>query len=296
MINEIFDILACPFCVGSLEKINTGVRCNNCRTEYLYTTSDSLDLRLKKQKKYQLDFELQTELLPKAGFPFEPLSENLTPEVDFSTINIPFHLDKKILSYFPKAKSQDSLMLDLGCGTTIHREVCELSGFRYVGLDYHSPQAEILGDAHSLPFKDSSFEFILSIAVLEHLRFPFVAIREAYRVLKFGGKFIGTVAFLEPYHEKSFYHYTHLGVFNMLKFGRFIIEKIAPSENWSVLSANAKMGLFPKMPLFLSKSIVLPVEMLHKFWLKMGVIFGKKNINAHLCNTTGAFTFIAHKQ
>ncbi|MGH2403025.1 MAG: class I SAM-dependent methyltransferase [bacterium] len=101
------------------------------------------------------------------------------------------------------AAAADALALDLGCGETFHRPACEHAGYTYVGLDHASDQATVLGDAHALPFKDNSVDFILSLAVFEHIRYPFVAIPETHRVLRPGRPFIGTVAFLEPYHGAS---------------------------------------------------------------------------------------------
>lgn len=293
---NIWKIIACPQCGASLVESQQCATCSGCQSKYEYNQSGVIDLRLQQRKTYQYDFSLGTRLLPESGFDFSILPENSNPEVDFSGYVVPFHLTREILSYFPKAKTDHSLMLDLGCGNGVHKDVCVNAGFDYVGLDYDSSEASILGDAHALPFKDDSFEFILSIAVLEHIRFPFVSMKEAYRVLKPNGIFIGTVAFLEPFHGDSYYHHTHLGTYNSLHEGGFRIERICPSDKWSVLIAQANMSLFPKMPPFISKSLVMPLQILHKTWWKLGNIFSPKASEAiRARDTTGAFTFIARK-
>ena len=174
----------CPNCGMALHKSNPKVTCSRCQSQYECDEFGTFDLRLQRQKVYHYEFELGTPLNFQTGFDFDVLPLISNPEVDYSFFNIPHHLTREVLSHFPKAKTDGSLMLDLGCGSTIYRGVCEHAGFEYVGLDYKSNKATILGDGHSIPFKDGSFEFVLSIAVLEHIRFPFVMMKEAYRVLK----------------------------------------------------------------------------------------------------------------
>jgi len=293
--DNVWKVLVCPYCEKILTKIEKGAKCNYCQLVYEYTSSGSLDLRLQRIKKSHYEFDLEGGLPPCPDFNFQVLLDNANPEVDFSNVDVPYHLSREMISYFPKAKSPDSLMLDIGCGNAIHREICKHAGFEYVGLDFDSANAPILGDAHSLPFKDESFEFIISIAVLEHIRFPFVKMKEAYRVLKPTGKFIGTVAFLEPFHGNSYYHHTHLGVYNSLNEGGFKVEYIAPSTKWVVLLAHAGM-LFPKMPSFLSKLLMMPLQLLHRLWWGIGSIWKKKDLgNIRLISTTGSFTFIARR-
>lgn len=43
-------------------------------------------------------------------------------------VRIPKHLGADILSHFPRARTQESLALDLGCGDGLHREICEHAG------------------------------------------------------------------------------------------------------------------------------------------------------------------------
>jgi SAM-dependent methyltransferase len=301
--SNVWQILRCPQCGHSLEKVGKrqNARGPGCHTKYTREKrSGSLDLRLKGPKIQAVEFELGTPLPSARTLDFKPLTTRSRPEVDFSGLDVPVRLTRELLSYIPKARSKDSLVLDLGCGNAAHREVCEHAGYEYLGLDYNSRRASILGDAHSLPFKDNSFEFILSIAVLEHIGFPFVMMSEAHRVLKPQGKFIGTVAFLVPLHggrAPSFYNYTHLGTLNSLQSGGFEVEHIAPEEEWTGLVSLASMGLFPGVPSPLIKLVVSPLQSLRKLCWRVGRAVGSKEATAQdrLLTTTGGFTFIAFK-
>ena len=73
-------------------------------------------------------------------------------------------------------------------------------------MDYAHSEADLLADAHAIPFADDSFDCIFSYAVLEHLHNPFVALSEVARVLRPGGWFIGTVSQGEPFHSSYFHH------------------------------------------------------------------------------------------
>lgn len=296
---NVWSLLACSHCGGALTGTPSAAGCPGCGLAYQQTTTGALDLRLQKTRKYSLDFELGAPVEPDGALQIEPLTPNNRPEVDFGSMAVPFHMTRELMSYLPKARSRDSLMLDLGCGDAVHKELCEAAGFQWVGADYDpTSKAAILADAHALPFRDDSFECILSVAALQLFRYPFVAMKEAHRVLKPGGVFIGTVAFLETFHG-SLYHHTHLGAINTLQYGGFTVEKLAPSEEWSALTAQASMGLFPKMPGFMSRSIVYPVHLLHRLWWKVGSLV-TRNPNARnevrIRNNTGAFSFVASKR
>lgn len=296
IIHEIWDILACPFCNNSLVEIKNGARCMGCNEEYYYNDNNQLDLRLKKNKICSSQFMLGTDLLEGNKIEFEVLKKNTSSQVDYKNFKAPRQFTKELMSYFPMAKNS-GIMLDLGCGNTVHREVCEHAGFKYIGLDYGSPEALILGDAHALPFKDNSFDFLLSISMLQYLRFPFVAIKEIYRIIKLGCTFIGSVSFLEPFHGTC-YHYTHWGIFNLLQFAGFDIKYIAPSKKWSVLKAQSCMMLFPRLPRWIAKTLVMPLYIIHRLWWKLGCLIARRDRASEknrILFSTGSFCFVSSK-
>ena len=296
---NVWTALTCSFCNQDLSITASGAQCPGCHLHYQYTPAGALDLRLQRAKKYQLEFEVGAPLFSDDSLQVEPLQVASKPAVNFTGMQIPSHMTRELMSYFPKARLPGSLMLDLACGSGVHRGVCERAGFEWVGADYgDTSKAPILADAHALPFKNEAFECILSVAAIQLFRNPFVMMKEAYRVLKPGGIFLGTVAFLEPFHDEGYYHHTHLGTASSLQYGGFKVDKLAPSEEWSALAAQASMGLFPRMPPMMSQAIVYPVQLLHKLWWKLGSVITRNpnaSSNIRIRNTTGAFSFVASK-
>ena len=286
-------ILACPSCGGELRVFDAGAACSGCGTTYRRAAIGMLDLRLQKPRAQTIAFELGVPLA-QADIKCAPLAVKAPPDVDFSLVEVPRHMTRELLSYFPKARSKGSLALDIGCGAAIHRAICEHAGFEYVGLDYDSERATLLGDAHAAPFKNDSFEFVLSVAMLHLVQYPWLVAREAHRVLKPQGRLVGTVAFLEPFHSDGYYHHTHLGTLNTLRSAGFRVEVLAPSVEWTVLVAQAQMALFPGMPRTLARAIVRPVDWLHRAWWAR-VSRADPDRHRRVRNTTGAFSFVATK-
>ncbi|HXO27633.1 MAG TPA: class I SAM-dependent methyltransferase, partial [Thermoanaerobaculia bacterium] len=283
--------------------------------------SGQLDLRLRHPQRRQLELTL-----PAAGAPLDtawldpgPLRPNPAPEIDVSRVAGPCHLPRDLRSWFPRAAASGvaapagpaaggagaaageggtgadrELALDLGCGAQVHQEVCELAGFEYVGLDYSTPEAMLLGDAQALPFRDGAFGFVLTVAVLEHVPFPLLMMREAHRVLRPGGRLLGTVAFLEPFHQDSLHHHTHLGALHALRFAGFRVDAIAPSGGWSGLVAQAHMGLFPRSPRWLARLLVGPLLALHRLWWRVGRLADPGATESRrLLKNSGAILFLA---
>jgi SAM-dependent methyltransferase len=277
--DRVWSVLACPHCGAPLARTAAGARCGRCGAELGHAPTGQLDLRPRHPLRRQLELTLPAPGTPLAtdGIDWGPLRPNPAPEIDVSRVAGPCHLPRDLRSWFPRAKTAGAaagagreLALDLGCGAQVHQEVCELAGFEYVGLDYSTPEAMLLGDAQALPFRDGAFGFVLTIAVLEHVPFPLLMMREAHRVLRPGGRLLGTVAFLEPFHQGSLHHHTHLGALHALRFAGFRVEAIAPSGGWSGLVAQAHMGLFPRSPLWLARLLVAPLLALHRLWWRVG--------------------------
>ena len=290
---SIKNILQCPFC-SSREFTDTveSYECKVCKSSYRFNKGQ-LDLRLQKQKVVDIPFAIGDDFV--IDHSFDPLKINEYSQLKFNYKKVPSHLTRELLSYFPKGDGRNSLALDLGCGNGIHKDVIETAGYKYVGFDYNSNSADILGDAHSLPFADNSIDFILSMAVLEHIKFPFIYSKEIYRVLKPNGTLIGSVAFLEGFHSHSYYHHTHYGTYNTLDSAGFNNITVAPNARWHVLKAQSSF-LFPKLPRRLSRLIIFPVYLFSRIWFVFLSLIKRKNMEGkRILSQSASFFFIARK-
>ncbi len=109
-------------------------------------------------------------------------------------------------------KYKDGIVLDCGSGKRpVYFE--NVVNFEIVGYD----TTDVRGVGEVLPFKDNSFDAVLSIAVLEHVKDPFQCAKEISRVLKPSGKLMCGVPFLQPLHgyPHHYYNMTSQGIENL---------------------------------------------------------------------------------
>lgn len=96
----------------------------------------------------------------------------------------------------------EGLVLDCGAG---RRPVYYSNVVNYEIVDYDT--TDVIGVAEKLPFKNGSFDGVISASVLEHVRNPFACASEIIRVLRPGGRLFCAVPFLQPEHGYPHHYY-----------------------------------------------------------------------------------------
>jgi SAM-dependent methyltransferase len=288
----------CPVCRQPLDLDISGDRCSRCLRVFLRTARGQRDLRLPPGQ--AVTYQLSYESRPYDRTIEVPLKlEGPCPERrNHLRSRVPRHLTADQISYIPQAVAGD-VALDLGCGRGIHREVIETLGYQYHGVDFAGEAADDLVDAHALPYCDDEFALVLAVAVLEHLARPLLALREVYRVLRPRSYFVGTVAFLEPFHDNSFFHFTHLGVGHALRCAGFAVETIMPIRGWHVARAQLEMGLGARLPRWLTRLLTEPVALAIESYALLGRLRAsdptRHQRTSALARHAGAFFFVANK-
>ncbi len=113
-------------------------------------------------------------------------------------------------------------VLDIGCGDGVLAELIHRHVSSYTGIDHsetivaaarerlsHASNCFFQqGDMHALPFDEAQFDQVLMLQVLTYSPDPETATREAYRVLRPGGKLLLTTLNQHPHqqHVKAFGH------------------------------------------------------------------------------------------
>ncbi len=140
-------------------------------------------------------------------------------------------------------------VLDVGCGSSVIIQTLNNA----VGMDLSMGKLRFLrrrgipllrGSAFALPFKDTTFDCVISSQLIEHIPYDEVLFTEMYRVLQAGGRLvIGTPDYatlgwqlIEPlyalllpggYHDEHITHYTRESLTDILVRNGFVHEQTA---------------------------------------------------------------------
>jgi SAM-dependent methyltransferase len=164
---------------------------------------------------------------------------------------LPYHLDAAHACQITR-RQPGARILEIGCGGGQARQWVQGLGHHYVGTDISKTRVfewlrihggpDLLCDAHFLPFQDGQFDIVYAAAVFEHVACPHLVAQEAFRVLRPGGQFLANCAFLEPWHDHSFYHPSPLGAIEWLELAGFEIEHIWPGRGYHTFGAVPSMA------------------------------------------------------
>lgn len=149
----------------------------------------------------------------------------------------------------------DFKILDIGAGkgknsTNFKGEVKQVIGLDIDLIIKENPYLDdrIIGDIHSIPFKNSQFDIVIADYVLEHLNHPENALYEISRVLKSNGYFIFRTPNLWHYVtliSKMTPHYIHTNIANWVR--------SLKTDKSNICSTFYRMNTYKKLKNALSK-------------------------------------------
>lgn len=131
--------------------------------------------------------------------------EEISPYYDFmnNVISLGTHLLIKFLTIKELNPQQDTMLLDLCCGTGDYTKI--ISKFypkvKIIGLDFSSKMLKIAklknpkgtfmqGDCTNLPFRNNEFNYVTMSFGLRNIQDRQAVLKEIYRVLDVGGLFL----------------------------------------------------------------------------------------------------------
>ena len=151
------DLLTCPDC-GTARAWNTAAACLGCG----FVNATPKDWRAVKPLPMKL---IAPRVLPEHATEIPGRLEITGPKLTYNGPPAKRN-SRQFMSIIQDHLHPGDTVLDLGCGPRDQVVPVEHLQPRYVGLDYDHAGAEMWGDPHSLPFKDQSFDCVVSYAVL----------------------------------------------------------------------------------------------------------------------------------
>jgi len=190
MKNELIKIMVCPNCGGNLRKVSGKLVCTK---KHKFKLIGSVPVFS------QLDPYLEIEAKAwedewRKGVSKESLNAYKVNMQVFKKLGF-WEESGEAAGFIPSNK--EFRVLDLGCGNGV--STANIEGSVVVGMDLSTNQMVrakkrfkntnyVVGDATKIPFRDNTFDLVVSINLLHHIKDSGKVLKEIHRVLKKGGK------------------------------------------------------------------------------------------------------------
>jgi len=142
---------------------------------------------------------------------------------------------------FLESLGSEAMVLDAGAGLR------RMPARNVINLDiYDYPSTDILAIGQDLPFRDNTFDGVLSLAVLEHVNDPFLCARELIRVVKPGGKILAMIPFLQAEHgyPSHYANFTRFGMQELFKSTVEVEEHFLERSNLPIFALNQILSIY----------------------------------------------------
>ena len=157
-------------------------------------------------------------------------------------------LERSLRAVAPRARGR---LLDVGCGDKPYLEIFRPHVSSYLGIEHatsfgltspagsdRAARPDLVYSGARLPFRDGSFDTVLSVQVLEHTPRPGALMAEMSRVLAPDGVLILTAPFQFRLHEQphDYFRYSPHGLRQLCAdVGLEVFETVAQGSLWSVI-------------------------------------------------------------
>ncbi len=214
---ELLKIVSCIKCQGSNLRIvpnKNELVCTNCHQTY--SVRNTIPIFLQNNEGSN---PAESEIHERQGSAFNYIDHYQKDAIEFDYFQIresgTEHGEKRVREYIlAQLPVMPGKILDVGCGKAWVAELCCPKNFEVVSMDISllnvskalekypfKNHSAVVADVFSLPFKENTFDCIISSEIIEHVVYPELFVKNLMYVLKPGGVLIVTT----PYKEKLHY-------------------------------------------------------------------------------------------
>lgn len=238
--DELRNLLACPDCHGALGDSEDKLLCPECRQQFSVAAKGSLPILFSPHCKLFQESYASWQRVEKKGTRKRGYREaRLLPRTSVSKLS---------------TEAWGRFLNDVGTGRVLNigsgerRVTTNLNHWVNLDICPHN-NVDVVGDAHSLPFLDESFDAVTSSNVFACLEDPFRVATEIARVLKPGGLMWCNEAFALPLARspRDFFRYAPDGLKSV--FRQLTPVELAPAAGpWKVITRFSETAAEAMLP------------------------------------------------